>query len=280
MGSDTSCSRRRTLSAAAVKWDFTAEPGPPVSVFQWDLVNGKLLADRKDIGWSSRIPRLTLNGESVLAQTTGLTLLDAVTGKQKLKFQADLSIFPLPCGTTPADIPCTFSPDGRQIAVPGMIAAGTDTIQALQNAMAIRTYYGIFDLTTGKETQRIPQEGNSLNLCAFSADSKHFAAAEGSRLRIWASATGKRVWESALLRPSNIRPRLQPQRQSPSNGLAGFDDSDLGSRLDEIGLSGSWRGRRGGSRPASRDGLPLTKATSQYFTPRRDESGRMGQTRS
>src|SRR6185295_3800068 len=67
------------------------------------------------------------------------------------------------------------------------------------NAKALRCFYGIFDLTTCKEIQRIPQESQWHSSCAFSPDSKQFAAAEGSRLRIWATSSGKRLWESPLL---------------------------------------------------------------------------------
>src|SRR5262249_19607111 len=44
-----------TLSAAAVDWDWSTKPGPPVHVVKWDLVSGRLFTG-KQMGFSFRIP--------------------------------------------------------------------------------------------------------------------------------------------------------------------------------------------------------------------------------
>jgi WD40 repeat protein len=127
-----------------------------------------------------------------------LAVLDAIGGKQKFTLQSDLVLFPLPCLTTPPRIPCAFSPDGRVVAVSEMFVEA-DLPKANQAPTPWRGHYVFFDLLNGKEIQRIAQGGDFRNRIAFSPDSKRFAAAEGSHIRIWIAATGKRLWESPML---------------------------------------------------------------------------------
>lgn len=188
----------RTASAAAVDWSFSAEDGPPVHVLRWDMAKGILGADPKRVGSSYREPRLTPDGASVLVvDGTGLALLDAVTGKQRIRLQANLVPRPLLCGTTPGGIHGSFSPNGQTLAMSDMIAAEPPEPGPAQGAA--RGYFAIFDLASGKEMWRFAPEMDYSLLCAFSPDSKRLATADNFRVRIWSVSTGKRLWESPTL---------------------------------------------------------------------------------
>src|SRR5262249_9156061 len=165
-------------------------------VFAWNLANGKLLASHQHEGGFSDWPGFGVDGKTFLlrGEKGGLVLNDLLTGRELLKLERA----PQPAGDgvlkpTGLDSPYRFSPDGRVVAVRG-------SRQRNEGPRYWRDNYAIvfFDLKTGKEMHRVSVD-TWLARAAFSPDSSRLAGADGRRVRIWDTVSGKELWRSPEL---------------------------------------------------------------------------------
>ncbi len=164
-------------------------------LFAWNLANGKIIARHEHTGSFANWPGFSADARAFLAHTDkGLLLKDMITGKERVRLQP----VPQPSGegVDNPDIlqsPFTFSPDGRVVALRGSRQRHSGQ-RYWQDQYAVV----LFDLSTGQEMYRIPAD-TWLAPATFSADSKRLAAAVGSDVGIWDTATSKRLWQSPAL---------------------------------------------------------------------------------
>jgi WD40 repeat protein len=180
----------RTLAAAAVGFGgpFKKEG---TRVFAWDLAKGKRIAQLSHQGSSVDWPGFSADARTFLAHDEkGVVLKELAGGKELLRLQP----VPQPSGKgvlnpNTLEAPFTFSPDGKTVAVCG-------SRQRNDGQRYWRDQYAIvlFDLSTGREVHRIAVN-EWLARAAFSPDGKRLAAADGPGVRIWDTASGKRLWE-------------------------------------------------------------------------------------
>jgi len=127
--------------------------------------------------------RLSPNGRYVAARTeTGLTVLDADTGTQKLLIRGN------------SEAPC-FSPDSRFVALDAYGPGVPIWLDPKDKERAQFEGIVLHELVTGKEVLQIPLEQEVF--LAWSPDGRVLAGADGEGLKFWDAATGKELHEYA-----------------------------------------------------------------------------------
>jgi WD40 repeat protein len=167
-------------------------PPQPIRSRLWDLTTGKPWPAMKEM--TADYPAYVFSPDGKhLASSVDLTIWDLDTGRPLPRPDRLLEGVP---GRTMAYTRLALSPDGKLLAFRQQTATawGIPFAGRLQQPGPLR----LWDLTTAKEKHRLdlPREDSSLEVMAFSPDSRLLAASgSGAQptVRIWDAASGKEV---------------------------------------------------------------------------------------
>jgi WD40 repeat protein len=201
-------------------------------IYRWEIATGKLvgrlLGPMRD--WNSTLA-LSPDGKTLAALGPDLSvvLLDADTGKERLKFTRHLP----PRTSAHTAMAVVFSPDGETVISAAQTIDNTIRIWSAANGQELRkievpkgastlavspdgkTLYSTnwegpvraWDVPTGQEVRTFEIPGRAMARLALSPDGRHLACASGGQVFVWDTVTGRELsrleklkgWQGSLV---------------------------------------------------------------------------------